>query len=79
MMHVNGLLDQPEPFVADTDILVPDRHGRSDGGRATTSGQLIKKCFQRLKEFHRIATRYDKPDTSFAAAVHLVAAFLAQR
>ena len=40
---------------------------------------LIENCFQRLKEFRRIATRYDKTDTSFAAALHLVAAFLALR
>jgi transposase len=38
---------------------------------------LIENCFQRLKEFRRVATRYDKTDTSFAAALHLVAAFLA--
>jgi transposase len=29
---------------------------------------LVENCFQRLKEFRRIATRYDKTDTSFAAA-----------
>lgn len=40
---------------------------------------LIENCFQRLKEFRRIATRYDKTVTSFAAAIHLVAAFLALR
>jgi transposase len=40
---------------------------------------LIENCFQRLKEFRRIATRYDKTDTSFAAALHLVATFLALR
>jgi transposase len=40
---------------------------------------LIENCFQRLKEFRRIATRYDKTDSSFAAALHLVAAFLALR
>jgi transposase len=34
---------------------------------------LIENCFQRLKEFRRIATHYDKTDTSFAAALHLVA------
>jgi hypothetical protein len=32
-----------------------------------------------LKDFRRIATHYDKTDMSFAAAVHLVAAFLAMR
>ena len=40
---------------------------------------LIENFFQKLKEFRRIATRYDKTDTSFAAAIHLVAAFLALR
>ena len=40
---------------------------------------LIENCFQRLKEFRRIATRYDKTDTSFAAAIHLVAACIALR
>ncbi len=38
---------------------------------------LIENFFQRLKEFRRFATRYDKTDTSFAAAIYLVAAFLA--
>jgi transposase len=38
---------------------------------------LIENFFQRLKEFRRIATRYDKTDTSFAAAIYLVSTFLA--
>lgn len=38
---------------------------------------LVENFFQKIKEFRRIATRYDKTDTSFAAAIHLVAAFLA--
>ena len=38
---------------------------------------LIENFFQRIKEFRRIATRYDKTDESFAAAIYLVAAFLA--
>jgi len=38
---------------------------------------LIENLFQKLKEFRRIATRYDKTDTSYRAAIHLVAAFLA--
>jgi transposase len=40
---------------------------------------LIENCFQRLKEFRRIATRYDKTDQSFAAAIHLAASCLALR
>jgi transposase len=38
---------------------------------------LIENCFQRLKEFRRVATRYDKTDISFAAVIHLAAALLA--
>jgi transposase len=40
---------------------------------------LIENCFQRLKEFRRIATRYDKTDISFAAALHLAATCIALR
>lgn len=38
---------------------------------------LVENFFQKLKEFRRIATRYDKTDTSYAAAVHIVGAILA--
>ena len=38
---------------------------------------LVENVFQKIKEFRRIATRYDKTDASFQAAIHLVAAFLA--
>jgi transposase len=37
---------------------------------------LVENFFQKIKEFRRIATRYDKTDTSYRAAIHLVAAFL---
>ena len=40
---------------------------------------LIENYFQRLKEFRRIATRYDKTDASFAATIHLAGAVLALR
>ena len=40
---------------------------------------LIENFFQQIKEFRRIATRYDKTDASYAAAIHLVAAFLAAK
>ena len=40
---------------------------------------LIENFFQKIKEFRRIATRYDKTDASFQAAIHLVAAVLALR
>ena len=38
---------------------------------------LVENLFQKIKEFRRIATRYDKTDTSYAATIHLVAAILA--
>ena len=38
---------------------------------------LVENFFQKLKEFRRIATRYDKTDTSYAAAIHIVGLFLA--
>jgi transposase len=38
---------------------------------------LVENLFQKIKEFRRIATRYDKTDTSYAATIHLVGAFLA--
>lgn len=40
---------------------------------------LVENLFQKIKEFRRIATRYDKTDVSYAASIHLVSAFLALR
>ena len=40
---------------------------------------LVENFFCRLKAFRRIATRYEKTDTSFAAMIHLVGASLALR
>lgn len=38
---------------------------------------LVENFFQKIKEFRRIATRYDKTDTSFKAAIHIAATILA--
>jgi len=38
---------------------------------------LVENFFCDLKEFRRIATRYDKTDCSFKAIINLVGAFLA--
>ena len=35
---------------------------------------LIENFFCRLKQFRALATRYDKTDRNFLAAIHLVAA-----
>jgi transposase len=40
---------------------------------------LVENFFCKIKEFRRIATRYDKTDTSFAAIVHLAAIVLTTR
>lgn len=40
---------------------------------------LVENCFCKLKEFRRIATRYDKTDTSFEAMIHLAAVQIALR
>lgn len=37
---------------------------------------LIERCFSRLKDWRRIATRYDKLAINFAAAVALAAAVI---
>lgn len=38
---------------------------------------LVENFFCSLKEFRRVATRYDKTDASYAGAVYLVGAYLA--
>jgi len=38
---------------------------------------LVENCIQRLKEWRRIATRYDKTDESFAAFINLSASMRA--
>ena len=40
---------------------------------------LVENVFCKIKEFRRIATRYDKTDTSFAAIIQLVGSVLATR
>ena len=40
---------------------------------------LVENFFARIKEFRRIATRYDKTDTSFAAIIYLASTILALR
>ncbi|HYI81834.1 MAG TPA: transposase, partial [Acetobacteraceae bacterium] len=40
---------------------------------------LIENTFAKLKEFRAVATRYDKTDTSYAAAIHLAGAIIASR
>ena len=41
--------------------------------RAYRGRNVIERCFCRLKDFRRIATRYDKLARNFLASVHLAA------
>ena len=38
--------------------------------------EQVERFFNHLKQFHRIATRYDKLSRTFLAFVHLVAAWI---
>jgi transposase len=40
---------------------------------------LVENFFCKIKQFRRIATRYDKTDTSFAAIIHLAGIVLETR
>ena len=39
--------------------------------------QTIENFFCDLKQFRRVATRYDKTDQSFSAMIYLAASFMA--
>ena len=41
--------------------------------RAYKGRNVIERCFCRLKDFRRIATRYDKLARNFLAAIHIAA------
>ena len=40
---------------------------------------LVENLFCKIKQFRRIATRYDKTDESFKAIIHLIGIVLATR
>ena len=40
---------------------------------------LVENFFATIKDFRRIATRYDKTDSSFKAMVYLVSSLIASR
>jgi transposase len=50
-------------------------HQRRYSRTAYRRRNLIERCFCRLKQFRRIATRYDKLAERFVSFVSLVAAF----
>lgn len=61
-------------------VVIPSRRGRLRPRVLDRSryGQrnLVERFFGRLKQYRRLATRYDKTTASFAASVQLAAAFI---
>jgi transposase len=57
--------------------VIPNKSNRTTlhrfNKRAYKGRNVIERCFCRLKDFRRIATRYDKLARNFLAAVHLAA------
>ncbi|WGR90897.1 IS5 family transposase [Bradyrhizobium sp. ISRA443] len=57
--------------------VIPNKSNRvilhSFNKRAYKGRNVIERCFCRLKDFRRVATRYDKLARNFLAAVHLAA------
>ena len=77
----NWIID--ELIAREADIVISQRpHRRAPrqiDGDIYTWRHLIENFFCQLKEFKRVATRYDKTDKSFAAMIHLAAAKLSLR
>jgi transposase len=72
----------------DSDAIRADLDDRGAANRVTTIPcdfemykwrHLVENFFCKIKEFRRIATRYDKTDTSFSAIIQLVGSVLATR
>jgi len=56
---------------------LPARSGKPPFDQGLYRGRnRIERFFNKLKQFRRLATRYDKLARTFLAALHLVAAFL---
>ncbi len=50
------------------------KHPHADGRETYKARNLIERMFRRLKDFRRIATRYDKRADTFLSAVYIAAA-----
>lgn len=77
----NSIID--DLLARDAEIVISQRPRRRPPRQIDadiyTWRHLIENFFCRLKEFKRVATRYDKTDTSFTAVVHLAATQLQLR
>ena len=52
------------------------RHPRAYDPQRYAQRHPVERLFSRLKQFRRVATRYDKLDAHFLAFVHLAATVL---
>ena len=62
-----------------TAIIPPKRHRvepRDDDRDLYKTRHLIENFFQKLKQFRAIATRYDKTDRHFLAAIYLASTII---
>jgi hypothetical protein len=75
-----GLIGGTRPTADNIEAVIPRRKGSnlaSDHDRKKYKWRhLVENFFCHIKEFRRIATRYEKKDTCFAAMIHLVGAVL---
>ena len=75
----DGLLGELEGRGAEA--VIPSRKNRTDARDHDREmykwRHQIENLFARLEGFRAVATRYDKTDASFAAAIHLVAGVVA--
>jgi transposase len=53
------------------------RRRRGFDREAYRARNRVERLFNRLKQFRRIATRYDKTDQSFSAMIYLAASLMA--
>jgi len=61
-------------------IVIPSRRNRKRripyNRKAYRERNLVERCFNKLKHFRRIATRYDRLDCHFMAFIHLAATMI---
>jgi len=69
----------PFQMASKTAVIPPKRNRtgqRSYDRDLYNARHLIENCFQKLKQFRAIATRYDKLARNFLAGIHLAAAYI---
>jgi transposase len=75
----NGAQARGEPTTTAPRVTPPaqEQAPRARETEFVVCDQTIERLINRLKQFRRIATRYDKTDQSFSAMIHLAAAAMA--